>query len=221
MKKTILAATVFASLLSGCITTGEPASYVELQAQGQELYLESASQGTTYVATTLEGSEEDRTIDEGYQTSQIPELEKIRTVVNATFLTAKPVYERFSEEMIHNTVVGNYFAAIDAADNDEEIATVNAALSAEDKKIIAEFKESSVSKELLMGLKDVAAVVLENSAAFAQIDTMALLTSVDFSEVMTEKDLLGHTTDQILYMNDTVVSAYSNYQVISAMSNAE
>ncbi len=221
MKKTILAVTVFASLLSGCITTGDQATYAELQVQGQELYLESASQGTTYVTTTLEGTEEDRTVDAGYQTSQIPELEKMRTIVNATFLTAKPVYERFSEEMINNTVVGNYFAAIDAADNDEEIATVNAALSAEDKKIIADFKESSVSKELLVGLKDVAAVVLENSAAFAQVDTMALVMSIDFSEIMAEKELLGHTTDQILYMNDTVVSAYNNYQVISAMSTAE
>lgn len=221
MKKTILAATIFTSLLSGCITTGDQASYAELQAQGQELYLESASQGTTYVVTTGKGSEEDRTVDTGYQTSQIPELEKIRTVVNATFLTAKPVYERFSEEMINNTVVGNYFAAIDAADNDEEIAAVNAALSAKDKKIIADFQESSVGKELLVGLKDVAVVVLENSAAFAQVDTMALIASVDFSEIMTEKELLGHTTDQILYMNDTVVSAYNNYQVISAMDNAE
>jgi len=221
MKKTILAVTIFASLLSGCMTTGGQASYADLQAEGQELYLESAVVGTPYVITTAEGNEEKRTVESGYQESNIAELETMRTVINATFLTAKPVYERFSEEMINSPAVGSYFAAIDNAENDEEIAAINAALSPEDKKIIDDFKASSVSEELLAGLKDVALVVLKNSTEFAQMNTASLISSVDFSELMTEKDRLAHTTDQLLYMNDTVVSAYNNYQTISAMNNAE
>jgi hypothetical protein len=221
MKKTILAATIFASLLSGCMTTGGGATYVELQEQGQELYLESATTGSSYIVLTEEGVEKTEKVGAGYQVSNIPELETIRMIVNATFLTAKPVYERFSEEMINSPAVGSYFAAIDNAENDEEIAAINAALSPEDKKIIDDFKASSVSEELLSGLGDVALVVLKNSASFAEIDTAGLISNVDFSELMTEKDRLGHTADQLLYMNDTVVSAYQNYQVISAMSNAE
>ncbi|QFI38250.1 hypothetical protein FR932_10525 [Moritella marina ATCC 15381] len=221
MKKTILAVTIFASLLSGCITTGGSASYVELQEEGQDLYLESAMKGTSYEVLTAEGTKKTNTVNTGYQESKVEELENIRTVVNATFLTAKPVYERFSEEMINTPVVGSYFAAIGNAKNDEDIAVINAALSAEDKKIIEDFKASSVSQELLVGLKDVAVVVLANSETFYQLDTTALITSVDFSDMMAEKDRLSHTTDQLLYMNDTVVSAYNNYQVISAMSNAE
>jgi len=221
MKKTILAATIFASLLSGCMTTGGSASYAELQEEGQNLYLESATKGTSYVVLTAEGTEKTKTIDAGYQESKIAELENIRTIINATFLTAKPVYERFSDEMINSPVVGSYFAAIDNADDDEEIAAINAALSPEEKKIIDDFKASSVSQELLVGLKDVAAVVLANSDTFTQLDTSALISDVDFSDMMSEKDRLDHTADQLLYMNDTVVSAYNNYQVISAMSNAE
>jgi hypothetical protein len=220
MKKTILAATIFASLLSGCMTTGESASYADLQAEGQELYLESAVVGTPYM-TVEKGEKVEHEVKTGYQVSNIPELETIRMVVNATFLTAKPVYERFSDEMINSPAVGSYFAAIDNAENDEAIAAINAALSPEEKKIIDDFKASSVSQELLTGLGDVAVVVLKNSASFAQIDAVGLISNVDFSELMTEKDRLGHTTDQLLYMNDTVVSAYQNYQVISAMSNAE
>lgn len=221
MKKTILAVAVFASLLSGCMTTGGQASYADLQAQGQELYLESAAVGSSYVVTTADGTEEERTVAAGYQASNIVELENIRTIINVTFLTAKPVYERFSEEMINNTDVGNYFAAVDAAETDEEKAKVYTNLSPEKKQIIKDFENSSVGKELLIGLKDVAFVILKNSTAFTEIDTMALISNVDFSEIMAEKDRLGHTTDQLLYMNDTVVSAYKNYQVISAMNNAE
>ena len=57
-------------------------------------------------------------------------------------------------------VVGNYFYAIDTAENDEAVAAVNDDLSAEEQKIIADFKASSVGEELLIGLKDVALVVL-------------------------------------------------------------
>jgi len=221
MKKTILAATVFASLLSGCMTTGGQASYADLQKEGVELYQDSAIVGTPYEFTKEDGTKIEGKVETGYQVSNVAELEVIRTVINATFLTALPVYERFSTEMMNNTEVGQYFAAVEAADTEEDKAQVFENLSEADKQKVKDFENSSVGQELLSGLGDVALVVLKNSAAFAELDTAALISNVDFSELMTEKDRLGHTADQILYMNDTVVSAYNNYQVISAMSNAE
>jgi len=221
MKKTILAATVFASLLSGCMTTGGQASYADLQKEGVELYQGSAIVGTPYEFTKEDGTKIEGKVETGYQVSNVAELEVIRTVINATFLTALPVYERFSTEMMNNTEVGQYFAAVEAADTEEDKSQVFENLSEADKQKVKDFENSSVSQELLSGLGDVALVVLKNSAAFAEIDTAALISNVDFSELMTEKDRVSHTADQILYMNDTVVSAYQNYQVISAMSNAE
>ena len=54
--------------------------------QGQEFqYVDSAAGGISYVVTTAEGTEGKYSVDVGYQASNIAELEKIRTIVNARF----------------------------------------------------------------------------------------------------------------------------------------
>lgn len=203
MKKTVLAMVLAATMVSGCSMIGgsETVSYEDLREQGNVLLLASN--------------------EAGYKASDIQQLEAIRLVVNTAFLTAKPVYERYIDELMATPDLNNYFSAVEAMETEEEKRAVYDALNPEQKKIVDEFNQSSVGNEIMLGLKDAALVALKNSAVFLEADTTAMLSDVDFSKLMDEKDAVSLTAEQVIYMDKTVVSAYENYKVISAFSSAQ
>ena len=203
MKKTILAVTLAASLLSGCsaIMGNEARSYDELKAEGQALLLASN--------------------EEGYSPSNIKSLEVARLGVNSVFLIAEPVYERYIETLLTTPEVGNFMAATEAAESEEEKKAIYDALSDENKIIIHEYLNSSLTKEAMKGAKEVTGVIKKNSAAFLALDTKSLLSQVSFADLATEKGHITHTKDQLAYLDTTLVSAYQNYKVVSAFSNAQ
>lgn len=203
MKKTIIASSLAIFLLSGCISTGfgEKSSYVELQKEGQEMMLSSNAGG--------------------YSASGVQDLEKVRLVINSTFLVAQPIYERYTETLINTPAIGNYLAATEAVDSKEDKEAIYTALTPSDKKTVDNYLKSSVTKEAMSGMSDVLSVLLENQSTFLTASSGNALLQVDWSDIMAEKDRISHTADQIAYLNSTVVSAYQNYQVVSAFSSAK
>ncbi len=202
MKKTILAATLAASLLSGCSMMGsEGHSYEELKKEGQALLL--ASNG------------------DGYSPSNIKNLEVARLGVNSVFLVAEPMYERYTETLLSAPKVSNFMAATEAAESEEDKKAIYDALSEEDKIIVNEYLNSSLTKEAMKGAKEVANVIKNNSEVFLALDTKSLLSQVSFANLAAEKGHISHTKDQLAYLDATLVSAYQNYKVVSAFSNAQ
>ena len=203
MKKTILAVALAASMVSGCslIPGNEAHSYAELQAEGQALLLASN--------------------EEGYSASGIQDLEKIRLGVNSVFLIAEPIYERYTETLMNTTELGQFMAATEAADSEENKKAVYDNLTPEAKAKVDDFLNSSMAKEIMAGLGDVVPVLLKNSAVFLEVNSASILTQVDFGDLKAEKDRFAHTYDQLAYLDTTLVSAYKNYQVVSAFSTAE
>ncbi|KAB2825758.1 MULTISPECIES: hypothetical protein [Aliivibrio] len=214
MKKTVLAMVLAATMVSGCSMIGgsETTSYADLRAEGDALYAESKP---------AVRDDEGKIIEEGYQVSDVAQLEAIRLLVNSAFLSAKPAYERYTDELLATPELGNYFSAVEAKDTEEEKRAVYDSLSDEMKVKVDDFNKSSVSDEIMSGLKDAALVALENSAVFLKADTTAMLSDVDFSKLMDEKDAVSLTAEQVIYLDKTVVSAYENYKIISAFSSAQ
>jgi hypothetical protein len=203
MKKTFLAITLAASLLSGCsmIAGNETRSYTELKAEGQELLLTSN--------------------EEGYSASGIQDLEKIRLGVNSVFLIAAPIYERYTNTLLNTPELNNFMAATEAAESEEEKKAIYDALPREAKDKVDAYLNSSMTKEIMAGLGEAVPVLLKSSAAFLQTNTASILTQVDFSDLSAEKARIAHTYDQLAYLDTTLVSAYQNYKVVSAFSNAQ
>lgn len=203
MKKIIIAVSLTISLLSGCssMSGGEKRSYTELKKEGQEILLSSNV--------------------EGYSASDIQDLEKVRIAVNSVFLIAEPIYERYTEALINTPALGNFMAATEAVDTDEEKRMVYEMLTPEDKEIVDKYLSSSVAQEAMKGLGQVVLVILKNSTLFLQVDTSSVLAQVDFTDLLAEKDRIAHTYDQIAYLDSTLVSAYENYKVVSAFSDAQ
>ncbi|WP_372882258.1 hypothetical protein [Psychromonas sp.] len=203
MKKTILAVTLAATLLSGCsaIMGNETRSYDELKADGQALLLKSN--------------------EEGYSASGIQDLEKIRLGVNSAFLIAEPMYERYTENLLNTPELGNFMAATEAAESEEEKKAIYDALPQETKDKVDAYLNSSMTQEVMKGAAEVAKVILKNSTAFLTVNTTSVLTQIDFTDLMAEKARIAHTADQLAYLDTTLVSAYKNYKVISAFSNAQ
>ncbi|MBB1312928.1 hypothetical protein [Aliivibrio sp. SR45-2] len=214
MKKTVLAMILAATMVSGCSMIGgsDTASYTDLRAEGDALYEESKP---------AVRDDEGNVIEKGYQVSDVAQLEAIRLLVNSAFLSAKPAYERYTNELLATPELGNYFSAVEAKDTEEEKRAVYDSLSPEMKLKVDDFNNSSVSDEIMSGLKDAALVALENSAVFLKSDTTAMLSDVDFTKLMGEKEAVSLTAEQIVYMDKTVVSAYENYRIISAFSSAQ
>ncbi len=203
MKKTLLAMALAVSMVSGCSMIGgsDQVSYEELQKEGNVL---------------LEQSNE-----AGYKASNVQELEAIRLLVNSAFLASKPAYERYTEELLKTPELGNYFAAVEAVDSEEEKRAIYDGLPSEQKKIVDDFNKSSIGNEIMSGLKDASLVVLKNSAVFLETDTTSMLADIDFSKLMDEKDAVSFTAEQVTYLDKTVVSAYKNYKQVSAFSNSK
>lgn len=202
MKKTLLAVTIAAAILTGCVSTSdEPTTYLDIKAQGQEL-LKSSS-----VA--------------GYTASSIPDLEKVRLTVNSVFLLSQPLYERYTEQLQNTPELENFMAATGAVDTEEEKKAIYDQLTPEHKIIVDKFLNSSVVGEVMERLGEVSLVIMNNTSTFNNLDTASLLQQVDFSNLMTEKDLIAHTGEQVIYLNDSIYSLYKNYQIISAFSNAQ
>lgn len=203
MKKTLLAMALAVSMVSGCsmISGSDQVSYEELQKEGNVL---------------LEQSNE-----AGYKASNVQELEAIRLLVNSAFLASKPAYERYTEELLKTPELGNYFAAVEAVDSEEEKRAIYDGLPSEQKKIVDDFNKSSIGNEIMSGLKDASLVVLKNSAVFLEADTTSMLADIDFSKLMDEKDAVSFTAEQVTYLDKTVVSAYKNYKQVSAFSNSK
>jgi len=203
MKKTLLAVTLTASLLSGCSTImgSETRSYNELKIDGQALLLTSN--------------------EEGYSASGVQDLEKIRLGVNSAFLIAQPMYERYTERLINTPELGNYMAATEAVESEKEKKAIYDALSIETKKKVDAYLNSSMTQEAMKSATEVVKVLLKNSTAFLTVNTTSILTQVDFTDLRAEKARIAHTTDQLVYLDTTLVSAYQNYKVISAFSNAQ
>lgn len=203
MKKTALAMVLAVTMMSGCsmIAGQETVSYEDLKEQGNVLLVQSN--------------------EEGYKPSHIGEVEAVRLVVNSTFLTAKPIYERYTDELLADATIGNYFAAVEGKDTEEEKRAIYDALTPENKIKIDNFNKSSINNEMMEGLKDAALVALKNSAVFLEFDVTTMLADVDFTKLMDEKDALSLTAEQIIYLDSTVISAYENYRVISAFSSSK
>lgn len=203
MKKTILAVALAASMVSGCsmIAGKETRSYAELQTEGQALLLASN--------------------EEGYSASGIQDLEKIRLGVNSVFLIAEPMYERYTEKLINTPELGNFMAATEAAESEEEKKAIYDALTPEMKVKVDKYVNSSVMKDVMKSAGEVAKVILKNSAVFLEMNTTSILTQIDFTDLMAERERIAHTYNQLAYLDTTLVSAYENYRIISAFSNAQ
>lgn len=204
MKKQILAVIVAAALTTGCSTSGgtEAVSYDALQTEGQELYTQSVVDGGSY------------------EPSIIKEVEIVRTAVNTAFLAAKPAYENYVSQLKKEPVLGNYFAAVEAADSEEDKRAVYDKLTDEKRIIIDNFNNSTMGNEVMSSLGDAAKVALKNIAIFKSMDSSEMISSVGFSELMSEKNKLSLTVEQISYLNDSVVSAYKNYKTVSAFRSS-
>ncbi len=203
MKKIYVASILAISMASGCSMLGgsDTVSYKELQTQGINL------------------AERSNTIN--YKPSVIKEAEIARIAVNTAFFAAKPAYERYTEELQATPALGNYFAAVEAMESEEDKRAIYDGLTPENKIIVDKFVQSSVFNEVMGGLKEAAGPALKSLGTFLALDSSQILASVDFSDLMAEKDKLALTTEQVTYLNSTVVSAYQNYQIISAFSAAK
>ncbi len=203
MKKTLLAMVFATSMVSGCSMIGgqEAVSYEDLRNEGTELYAVSNT--------------------EGYQPSTVQELEVARFSVNTAFLAAKPVYERYTDELLSTPELGNYFAATEAAETEEEKLAIYEALTPEQKETVDNFMESSIADEMMSGLGEAATVALSNASHFLALDTTSMISGVEFSQLMAETDLIETTIEQVDYLDSTIVSAYQNYKIISAFNSAE
>ncbi|MCG9565461.1 hypothetical protein [Vibrio chagasii] len=203
MKKTLLTMVLAASMVSGCSMIGgqETVSYEDLKHEGAELAVRS--NGDNYVP------------------SVVKEAEVARIAVNTAFLASKPVYERYTEELLATPALGNYFSAVEAVDSEEEKRAIYDSLTEEDKKVVDNYMASSVFSEVIEGLKDAALPATKSVVTFMAMDQTDLLDGVEFSALLTEKDKFALTAEQALYINETVVSAYENYQIISAFSAAK
>lgn len=202
MKKTLLAVVLAASMVSGCSMFGqETLSYSELTQQGSELAIRSNG--------------------ENYVPSVVKEAEIARIAVNTAFHASKPAYERYTESLLAEPAVNNYFAAVEAVDSEEEKRAIYDSLTAEDKKLVDEFTSSPVFDGVMEGLKNAAEPALKSILLFTSMDSSSLLKGVEFAALLTEKEKIALTAEQVLYMSNTVVSAYENYQIISAFNSAE
>lgn len=203
MKKTFLSITLAASLLSGCsmIAGNETRSYTELKAEGQELLLTSN--------------------EKGYSASGIQDFEKIRLGVNSVFLISEPIYERYTDTLLNTPELGNFMAATEAAGSEEDKKAIYDALSKETKEKVDAYLNSSMAKEIMAGLGEAVPVLLKNSAALLQTNTVSILAQVDFTDLRAEKARIAHTYNQLTYLDTTLVSAYQNYKIVSAFSNAQ
>lgn len=205
MKKTLLAVTLAATLISGCssIMGNETRSYSELKEEGQLLFLASNV--------------------EVYSASNVQVLEAARLGINSVFLIAEPMYERYTEKLINTPELGNYMAATEAVDSEEKKQAIYDALTPDMKNKVDEYVNSSAMKEVMESASEVALVLLKNSSVFINMNSnpATIFRQIDFADLPAEKARIAHTYNQLAYMDTTLVSAYENYKVISSFSNAQ
>ena len=211
MNKKIVVTLLSTLLASGCSVLGgdDTVSYKDLKQEGNDLYKRSIVVNTS---TGDSGS---------YVPSVIPDVEIVRTTINTLFLTAKPTYEEYINKIMTEPSLNNYFSAVESVETDEEKRAIYDALTVENKKLVDDFNNSSMTKEIMSNLGDASITALNSFSQFKQIDTTSLLASLDFKDMLSEKDKLALTLGQMSYLNDSIISAYDNYKIISAFRQAQ
>jgi len=189
MKKTILAAAIALSMISGCSMMG-------------------ASEQTPdelLVAVQEISSQE-------YTTSKIALLEQTRMAVNTLSAEAQPVYADYVNHLNSNDDAKQIQAGLSMQETEEDKAAFWATLPKEEQAAYTDF----VNDEYMTAVyKKAAAVGLEiaaQTAAFSQLDTKALMGNLDFSDMGQEVSNVDLTVDQLALLNDTVYSLYQEYQ---------
>ncbi|WP_017220511.1 hypothetical protein [Moritella dasanensis] len=189
MKKTILAAAIALSMISGCSMMG-------------------ASEQTPdelLVAVQEVSSQE-------YTASKIAPLEQTRMAVNTLSAEAQPVYADYVNHLNSNDDAKQIQAGLSMQETEEDKAAFWATLSKEEQAAYTDF----VNDEYMTAVYKKAAVVgLEiaaQTAAFSQLDTKALMGNLDFSDMGQEASNVDLTVDQLALLNDTIYSLYQEYQ---------
>lgn len=195
MKRSLLAAALAVSFISGCVSTSAP-TFDDLKSTGSEL------------ASTE------------YKASSVSDVEKIRQIVNRTFIAAKPVYENYVDTLLAESDVSNYVSAVRNAESEEEAAKLYESLTPEQKQKVDRVINSEQMKEIFLSLGKLALETNQITDVFGSMDKTSFLTELDFSNLVTEKDNLSFTMSQLDYLNDTIASAYKNHQIMARFSSS-
>lgn len=192
MKKTLLAAIIAASMVSGCSMLGATEQTpAQLNAKSQELAAQE------------------------YTESSIQPVEQVRMAVNSLFKESTPIYADYTKHVDTNKVGGQVSSALMMKETDEErdafLADLKANKTDDYNAYIAFINDKYMDSIYKRALK-VGAEIAVQTMAFSEIDQTSLLGQIDFSELGNEKDKLVLTADQVMMLNDTVYSLYQEYQ---------
>lgn len=189
MKKTILAAAMALSMISGCSLIGASEKTPdELLVAVQEI---SAQQ---------------------YTISKVASLEQTRMAINTLSAEAQPVYADYVNHLNSNADAKQIQAGLSMQKTDEDKAVFLESLTDEERTAYTDFVNDEYMTAVYKKAAIVGLEVVTQSAAFSQIDTTALLGSVDFSDMLQEGNNVDLTVDQLALLNDTIYSLYQEYQ---------
>ena len=215
MKKTVLAMVLAATMVSGCSMIGGSDYSVEnIKEQGDELLTSSTVE--VQVVTDVNG-EEKKTLA-GYQTSTIKEGEIARLSVNAAFLAAKPVFDKFSARLKEDDKAGRLITLLQNSDDEE--ATWKS-FTKEEQDLVGDFFDSEMMEELMDSMGEVAQTSALSIGKFMLLDQTKMMSDLPFETAYAEKDLYGHTYDQTVYLKNSVVKVNDLYVQVQALRSFE
>lgn len=156
---------------------------------------------------------------DGYKRSNIVELEIARSAIDELYNTSLDIYTDYVAKLANDDAAGRVNAALSFAQNEEERNTVLADIKANspaDYDAYVAFVNSDFSKKISIRVVKAAAKIAVQSAAFAQVDTAAMLKTVDFQDLMDEKDNLALTQEQLDLMTEAIGSLNAEYEANKA-----
>lgn len=194
MKKTMIAASIAISLLSGCVSTGEAVSVAEI------------NERATVVQT------------EQYETSAVTGLEQVRLPINSLFNESVPILNDYIEGTKAFEEGAQFQGALNLQETEEErLALLEEYKNSEDagkQRVYQDYIAMMNDDHMQSIYKRIGTITTELAvqvAIFAQIDQTTLWTDIDWSEVLDEKDKLAMTVDQIDILTDSFVTLNDEY----------
>lgn len=189
MKKTIIAASLALAVLSGCASTDDSVSVVEVNKRAVAVQTET------------------------YEQSAVTGLEQARLPINSLFNESVPILNDYIEGTKAFEEGSQLQAAANMKETEEErLAFLEEYKNSEDigkQKMYQDYIAMINDDHMQSIYKRIGTVSLELAAqvaVFSQIDQSSLWTDVDWSEILDEKDKLAMTVDQIDILTDSFVT---------------
>lgn len=182
------------------------------------LFLSMISMSSAF-ASSMEArlSEGKDMVKDGYVSTGVPDIEKLRMPINTLFKTSVELFDSYYTKAFSNADYNNFFASVEGK-SDEEVEQAFANLSPEMQASINKVRDANtdINDAMLNAVVEIAA----QNEVFSSLSPTSALSSLSMWNMPKAIKAFGKTGEEISFIYDSIVEITRINSILDAQSTA-